>query len=144
MNQRDLLLVPFPFSDQSGKKVRPVVVVSNDNFNEHSEDLIVLGITSNITNDKYTLLLNNKDLELVFEETVTSFEVPLYLYQNKKYFVLFAAPKILGLKLSLRLKNMLNNDRIFCLLQNLYFLKLNKDNRNKKAADCGALSGQKK
>jgi|SRR3989344_3691236 len=63
MNQRDLLLVPFPFSDQSGKKVRPVVVVSNDNFNEHSEDLIVLGITSNITNDKYTLLLNNKDLE---------------------------------------------------------------------------------
>ena len=61
--QRDLLLVPFPFSDQSGKKVRPIVVVSNNEFNQLSEDLIVIGITSNISKDKYTLELTNKDLE---------------------------------------------------------------------------------
>jgi len=30
MKQRDILLVPFPFSGQSGIKVRPVVIVSND------------------------------------------------------------------------------------------------------------------
>lgn len=63
MKQRDILLVPFPFSDQSGKKVRPIIVISNDEFNESSEDLIVIGITSNISKDKYTLNLNNKDLE---------------------------------------------------------------------------------
>ena len=63
MNQRDLLLVPFPFSDQSGNKVRPVVIVSNNEFNSYSEDLIVIGVTSNITKDNYTVLLGNNDLE---------------------------------------------------------------------------------
>lgn len=63
MEQRDLLLVPFPFSDQSGRKVRPVVVISNTDFNEHSEDLLVVGVTSNISKDKYTLGLINNDLE---------------------------------------------------------------------------------
>jgi len=63
IEQRDLLLIPFPFSDQSGRKVRPVVVVSNNKFNEHSEDAIVVGVTSNITKDKYTVRIDNNDLE---------------------------------------------------------------------------------
>ena len=37
MEQQDLLLVPFPFSDQSGRKVRPVIVISNNEFNDYSE-----------------------------------------------------------------------------------------------------------
>ena len=61
--QGKLLLVPFPFSDQSGRKVRPVIVISNDEFNEHSEDLLVVGVTSNISKDRYTLSLSNNDLE---------------------------------------------------------------------------------
>ena len=63
ISQRDMLLVPFPFSDQSGKKVRPVVVISNLEFNEHSEDYIVAGITSNISRDKYSLPVSGSDLE---------------------------------------------------------------------------------
>lgn len=63
IEQKDLLLVPFPFSDQSGRKVRPVVVISNNEFNDHSEDVVVIGITSNISKDKYSLPLTNKDLE---------------------------------------------------------------------------------
>ena len=63
ISQRDLLLVPFPFSDQLGKKVRPVIVVSNNKFNEHSEDILVIGVTSNITKDIYSLLLTNNDLD---------------------------------------------------------------------------------
>ena len=62
-DQRDLLLVPFPFSDQSGRKVRPVIVISNKEFNDHSEDLLVIGVTSNISKDKYTLSLTNEGLE---------------------------------------------------------------------------------
>ena len=63
INQRDLLLVPFPFSDQSGRKVRPVIVISNNYFNEYSQDLIVVGVTSNIIKDKFTVNLTNKSLE---------------------------------------------------------------------------------
>ncbi len=62
IGQRDMLLVPFPFSDQSGRKVRPIIVLSNDKFNEYSQDIIAIGITSNISKDKYALDLNNKDL----------------------------------------------------------------------------------
>lgn len=61
--QGDLILVPFPFSDQSGRKVRPVVVLSNNEYNEHSEDIIVVGITSNLSKDKYAIKLDDKDLE---------------------------------------------------------------------------------
>jgi len=60
--QGDLLLVPFPFSDQSGKKVRPVIIVSNEDFNEFSEDVIVVGVTSNLSKNRYTLGLSDKDL----------------------------------------------------------------------------------
>ena len=60
MEQRDLLLVPFPFSNQKGRKVRPVAVISNDEFNRHSEDVLVAGITLNISNASN---LTNKDLE---------------------------------------------------------------------------------
>ena len=63
IEQRDLLLVPFPFSDQSGRKVRPVIVISNNEFNKHSDDALVIGVTSNISKDKYTISLTNKDLE---------------------------------------------------------------------------------
>ncbi len=63
IEQRDLLLVPFPFSDQSGRKVRPVIVVSNNEFNCHSEDVIVVGVTSNVKKERYSITLDNKDLE---------------------------------------------------------------------------------
>ncbi len=61
--QRSILLVPFPFSDQSGKKVRPVCVISNADYNRSSQDLIVTGITSNVSKGKYTAFLDPKDLE---------------------------------------------------------------------------------
>src|SRR3989344_7785252 len=63
IEQKDLLIVPFPFSDQSGRKIRPVVVVSNNNFNTHSEDVIVMGVTSNVKKERYAISLTNKDLE---------------------------------------------------------------------------------
>ena len=62
VRQRDIVLVPFPFSDQSGKKVRPVVVVSNDTYNSSSDDVLVVGVTSNMTRDAYSTLLSDDDL----------------------------------------------------------------------------------
>ncbi|MDD5192861.1 MAG: type II toxin-antitoxin system PemK/MazF family toxin [Candidatus Nanoarchaeia archaeon] len=63
IEQKDLLLVPFPFSDQSGRKVRPVIVISNNEFNKYSDDVLVIGVTSNILKDKYTLNLTNTNLD---------------------------------------------------------------------------------
>ena len=61
--QRDIILVPFPFSDQSGKKVRPVIIVSNNKFNDFSADIIVCAITTNIIKDHYTIKIDNTELE---------------------------------------------------------------------------------
>lgn len=63
IEQRDIILLPFPFSDQSGRKVRPSIIISNNEFNKKSEDLLVVGVTTNISKDEYTRILKNEDLE---------------------------------------------------------------------------------
>lgn len=42
----DVLLVPFPFSDQSGSKQRPAVVISSTRYTRERPDLILMPITS--------------------------------------------------------------------------------------------------
>ncbi|MHA1522053.1 MAG: type II toxin-antitoxin system PemK/MazF family toxin [Promethearchaeota archaeon] len=59
--QRDLILLPFPFSNLSGNKVRPVVVISNSSFNAKSQDVIVAAVTSNISGQN-KVLLTSEDL----------------------------------------------------------------------------------
>ena len=44
----DVVLVPFPFTDQSAVKKRPAVVVSSKAYNISRQDLIILAITSQI------------------------------------------------------------------------------------------------
>jgi mRNA interferase MazF len=42
----DVLLVPFPFTDQSTTKRRPAVVVSSAAYHRERPDLVILAITS--------------------------------------------------------------------------------------------------
>jgi len=42
----DLVLVPFPFTDQSTTKRRPAVVVSTNAYHRERPDLIILAVTS--------------------------------------------------------------------------------------------------
>jgi len=42
----DVVLVPFPFTDQSGTKKRPAVVVSSQGYNTHRRDIVIMAITS--------------------------------------------------------------------------------------------------
>ena len=47
-NFGSVVLVPFPFTDQSGVKKRPAVVVSSNLYHADRRDLIILAITSQI------------------------------------------------------------------------------------------------
>jgi len=44
----DVVLVPFPFTDQSGAKRRPAVVVSSSGYNLNRRDLIIMAVTGQI------------------------------------------------------------------------------------------------
>lgn len=44
----DVVLVPFPFTDQSGAKKRPAVIVSNGDYNANRRDLVIMAITSQL------------------------------------------------------------------------------------------------
>ena len=45
----DVVLVPFPFTDQSVTKKRPAVVVSSDSYNQARPDVILMAITSQLS-----------------------------------------------------------------------------------------------
>ncbi|MDQ6889195.1 MAG: type II toxin-antitoxin system PemK/MazF family toxin [Bacteroidota bacterium] len=63
-NQREIVLVPFPYSDLSSSKRRPVLIISNNNYTKNYPDILVAVITSNIFKDEYSVELKNNDLEL--------------------------------------------------------------------------------
>ena len=41
----DIVLVPFPFSNQTTTKKRPAVIVSSDVYNNDSSDIVIIAIT---------------------------------------------------------------------------------------------------
>ena len=61
--QRDIVLVPFPFSDLSGQKVRPVLILSNDAYNQQSADVVVCGLTTNLSPAPYSIIIEVTDVE---------------------------------------------------------------------------------
>lgn len=48
-NFGDVVLVPFPFTDQTAAKRRPAVVVSSDGYNKARPDLILMAITGHLS-----------------------------------------------------------------------------------------------
>lgn len=56
--------MPFPYSDLSNTKRRPVLIISNDDYNKRFHDVVVCVITSNQFKDAYSLDLENDDLEI--------------------------------------------------------------------------------
>ena len=61
--QRDVVLMPFPFSDLSGQKVRPVLILSNDAYNQQSADVVVCGLTTNLSPALYSIIIEVTDVE---------------------------------------------------------------------------------
>ncbi|MBI4311949.1 MAG: type II toxin-antitoxin system PemK/MazF family toxin [Chloroflexi bacterium] len=48
ISRGDVVLVPFPFTDLSGSKYRPAVVVSDDSYNRTTRDIVIGQITGNM------------------------------------------------------------------------------------------------
>ena len=44
----DVILVPFPFTDQLGAKKRPAVIISSKAYNANRRDLVIMAITSQV------------------------------------------------------------------------------------------------
>jgi len=44
----DVVLVPFPFTDQSATKKRPAVVISSKAYNTERPDLVIMAVTSQL------------------------------------------------------------------------------------------------
>ena len=49
----DIVLVPFPFTDQSSIKKRPAVIVSSDTYNSKRLDIIIMAVTSQMQSVSY-------------------------------------------------------------------------------------------
>ena len=62
IDQKEIILLPYPFSDLGGKKVRPALVVSNNAFNKKSSDCIMVPLTSVIKDEPYSVVINQEDL----------------------------------------------------------------------------------
>ena len=49
----DIVLVPFPFTDQRTIKKRPAVIVSSDKYNHHRPDIVIMAVTSQMHSADY-------------------------------------------------------------------------------------------
>ena len=72
-NRGDVVLVAFVFSDESGKKLRPAVVVSSAAYNRSRQEIVVAAITSNIRRRFFGdhLIADWKGAGLLFPSLVT-------------------------------------------------------------------------
>jgi mRNA interferase MazF len=49
----DVVLVPFPFTDQTTNKKRPAVIVSSEAYNRQRPDIILMAVTSQMRSADY-------------------------------------------------------------------------------------------
>jgi mRNA-degrading endonuclease toxin of MazEF toxin-antitoxin module len=68
-----IVLLPFPYTDQSGSKRRPALILSTDAYNTRRADIIVAPITGNMSTGQaddtplpgcFSSLLRNKTRRL--------------------------------------------------------------------------------
>jgi mRNA interferase MazF len=57
----DIVIIPVPFTDNKGYKLRPAVVISNDTVHQ-TGDIIIVQITSKLKQDKLSISLSNDDV----------------------------------------------------------------------------------
>lgn len=61
-SQRDIVLIPFPFSDLSKAKYRPAIVMSNNTYNRKFRDFIGIPLTTNPNTRNHTVPVTSRDM----------------------------------------------------------------------------------
>ncbi len=62
VQQGEIVLLPYPFSNFDGAKVRPALVVSNNFFNKKSDDCVMVPLTTVMKEEPYSVLINQENL----------------------------------------------------------------------------------
>jgi len=62
VQQKEIVLLPYPFSNLEERKFRPAVIVSNNSFNKKSDNCIAVPMTSVIKNEPFSILIHETDL----------------------------------------------------------------------------------
>lgn len=62
LNQGDIVLVPIPFSNLTSQKRRPVLILSNNEYNQRYQDIIAAAITSNVLEREYQTIITNDEI----------------------------------------------------------------------------------
>lgn len=57
----DIVIIPVPFTDNKGYKLRPAVVISNDTVHQ-TGDVMIVQITSRFRQDKLNITITNEDV----------------------------------------------------------------------------------
>ena len=57
----DIVIIPVPFTDNKGYKLRPAVVISNDTIHQ-TGDVVIVQITSKLKQDNLSITLSNEDM----------------------------------------------------------------------------------
>ena len=62
VNQKEVVLLPYPFSNLESTKVRPALVVSNNHFNKKSDDCIMAPLTTIIKSEPYSIVIEQETM----------------------------------------------------------------------------------
>lgn len=63
LRQGDIVIVPSPFNDRSGKKRRPVIVLSNEKYNKILQDFVCIPLSTELRNYDHVFRLYLDDIE---------------------------------------------------------------------------------
>lgn len=112
MRRGDVVLIKFPFTDLSSTKVRPALIISNENYNADQEDIVLILITSNISrlsSDDCLLNPSNPEFKNTGLKQASAFRVGKIQTLNKKLInskLGFVGPNTLR-EIERRLRNLL-------------------------------------
>lgn len=63
VNQREIVFIPFPYTDLTNTKKRPVLILSNKEYNQNNQDIICCALTSKRGNFLKGIKIESRDLD---------------------------------------------------------------------------------
>ncbi|MCX6742064.1 MAG: type II toxin-antitoxin system PemK/MazF family toxin [Candidatus Pacearchaeota archaeon] len=87
IKQRDIILIPFPYSDLNGIKKRPALILSGKDYLSKNNDVICCAMTSSPKNFDRGVMITNIDLDLGHLDFDTAV-IPCKLFNSHKHMII--------------------------------------------------------